>query len=556
MAPLTDEEWADVVSHELPKTSDPVIQKFLQSRNALIAEEQKHRSDYSFRQALSPISKKACDIVSRICREERGTNNATVPRATTKSWQIIRRMPKGALLRAHCHALVDIDHLIDATMGTAGMHISCTDGHLATEATRKEGCIRIQFRGKADSETCSLWTNDYKPGSFIPLTKAAGSFPEGGKEGFVEFLKGRCRISRQGRGSGDILAAFSRSSELIGGMLYYEPIWRAFLQRLASNLVQDGIHWAELRLTFPLAYYREGSERPDRDYDHMFHVIGEEVAKFRATDLGKSFQGLRIIWSARRGQDPRSIIEDADNCIATKLLRPDLVAGYDLADSVNYESSPVDLLPALFWFRKQCALERVQIPFFFRAGGYLDDDGDNGNGSDSDSSLFDALLLGARRIGNAPSLYRHPRLIEAVKDKRILVETCPTLDEILDPTPGSIKFHPLPALLAQGVPCALCYDHSEILSEHGGGPRMTNVFWHVLHARDGLGLAGLGSLAENSVRWATFEDQDAEAWVRDIRAASVGAGIKAARLQKWAVEWERFCLWIVTEYGDAYGAEQ
>ncbi len=33
----------------------------------------------------------------------------------------------------------------------------------------------------------------------------------------------------------------------------------------------------------------------------------------------------------------------------------------------------------------------------------------------------------------------------------------------------------------------------------------------------------------------------------------MGAGLKAARLQQWAVEWERFCLWVVTEYGDAYG---
>ncbi|KAK4241647.1 adenosine deaminase CECR1-A [Achaetomium macrosporum] len=555
MALLTDEEWADFVAHELPKTSDPVIQKFLQSRNALIAEERKHRSDYSFRQALSPISKKACDIVSRICRKERGTNNATVPRETTKSWQIIWRMPKGALLRAHCHSLVDMDHLIDAMMDTPGMHISCTDGHLATEATRKEGGLCIRFRGKADSEDCSLWANDYKPGSFIPLAKAADSFPGGGRRGFVEFLKARCRISRQDHNLGDIWAAVSRSSEVIGGMLCYEPIWRAFLQRLASNLVQDGIPWVELRLTLPLTYYREGSEIPDPDYDHMFQAIEEEVAKFRATDLGKPFQGLRIIWSARRSQDRRSIIEDADNCIATKLLRPHLVAGYDLGGSLNSGRPLVDLLPELFWFRKQCALEGVQIPFFLRAGGYLDD-GD-GDGGGADGGVFNAVLLGTRRIGNASSLYRHPRLIDAVKDKRILVETCPTPDGILHSTSDSIACHPLPVLLAQGVPCALCDDDSEILLGQGGGWRMTNVFWQVLHAWDSVSLAGLGSLAENSVRWAAFEDQDAEAWARDIRAASVGAGIKAARLQQWAVEWERFCLWIVTEYGDdAYGAEQ
>jgi len=44
MAPISDEEWADLVAHELPKTSDPVIQHYLESRRALIAEEQKHRS--------------------------------------------------------------------------------------------------------------------------------------------------------------------------------------------------------------------------------------------------------------------------------------------------------------------------------------------------------------------------------------------------------------------------------------------------------------------------------------------------------------------------------
>jgi adenosine deaminase CECR1 len=49
MAPVTDEEWADLVAHEIPKTSDPVIQHYLESRRALIAEEQKHRSGTAIR---------------------------------------------------------------------------------------------------------------------------------------------------------------------------------------------------------------------------------------------------------------------------------------------------------------------------------------------------------------------------------------------------------------------------------------------------------------------------------------------------------------------------
>jgi adenosine deaminase CECR1 len=44
MAPITDDEWADLVAHELPNTADSVIQSYLESRRALMDQEQKHRS--------------------------------------------------------------------------------------------------------------------------------------------------------------------------------------------------------------------------------------------------------------------------------------------------------------------------------------------------------------------------------------------------------------------------------------------------------------------------------------------------------------------------------
>lgn len=81
---------------------------------------------------------------------------------------------------------------------------------------------------------------------------------------------------------------------------------------------------------------------------------------------------------------------------------------------------------------------------------------------------------------------------------------------------------------------------------------MSHDFWQALQGWDNLGLAGLGSLAENSVRWSAFEDQDTAQWTNGIRQASLGNGIKAQRLKEWQVEWEEFCLWIVTEYGDEF----
>lgn len=44
---------------------------------------------------------------------------------TTKLWQIVKRMPKGALLHAHLDAMVDLDYLFDLLLSTPGMHIYC-----------------------------------------------------------------------------------------------------------------------------------------------------------------------------------------------------------------------------------------------------------------------------------------------------------------------------------------------------------------------------------------------------------------------------------------------
>ena len=171
--------------------------------------------------------------MSRIRDEEKG---ATDPKEVTKSWQLIRRLPKGALLRAHCHSLVDLDHLLEAALRTPGMHISCPDGHLATEERRRHGGLRIQYRSKADSEGCSPWAHDYNPETCVPLAEAADKYPEGGREGFIEWIKGRCLAETSESGSG-----------ILSGVLYYEPIWRASLRRLITSLVEDGIRWLELR---------------------------------------------------------------------------------------------------------------------------------------------------------------------------------------------------------------------------------------------------------------------------------------------------------------------
>ncbi|KAK4452407.1 hypothetical protein QBC34DRAFT_377412 [Podospora aff. communis PSN243] len=569
--PLTDSDW-ELFSSELPSPSSPIISKYLSSRNALKSEELKHRSDHSFRSNLSPIARRACDIVSRIRDEEKadiwnsdleenlvsgGEGGPVFPGMMfslakglmegTKLWRIVRRMPKGSLLHAHLDAMVDLEYLIDLTLSTPGMHISSSLA-LSNPSALVNADLSIRFRNPTP-EGPSIWSPSYQAETFVPLVAAADSYPAGGRPRFIAWLKSRCVLSprdavEQHHGQAAIWRKFAGCFMVLGTMIHYEPIWRGFLSRLMSLLVADGVYWVELRFTWPLNYCRTGSEVPETDYNHIFQVIEEETARFQATEEGRRFWGLRIIWTSLRNRDSRSIVESMDHCIATKLAWPNLVAGYDLVGPEDAGRPLADLLPELFWFRKQCAVEGVEIPFFFHAGETL------GDGDSTDDNLYDALLLGTRRIGHGFSLYKHPRLVDAVRDRRILIESCPISNEILRLT-GSIMHHPLPALLARGVPCALCNDDPAILGQDTAG--MTHDFWQTLQGWDNLGLAGLGSLAENSVRWSVFEDQDSETWLKDIRSASIGGGVKAKRLQEWAVEWEQFCLWIVTEYGEKYG---
>lgn len=227
-------------------------------------------------------------------------------------------------------------------------------------------------------------------------------------------------------------------------------------------------------------------------------------------------------------------------CIDLKEQFPNLICGYDLVGQEDLGRPLADLVPELFWFRKSCAEAGLTIPFFFHAGETL------GDGDCVDENLFDAILLGTRRIGHGFSLYKHPLLIDMVKDKKILIESCPVSNEVLRLC-GSIMSHPLPALLARGVPCSLCNDDPTILGQ--GAVGMSHDFWQALQGWENLGLAGLGSLAENSVRWASFEDLEQGEWSKDVKDGAMGKRVRAQRLKEWMGKWEKFCAWVVDEFG-------
>lgn len=482
----------------------------------------------------------------------------------TKLWRIVRAMPKGALLHAHCSATIDFDNLFPVLLETPGMHILGSASHLATSEARESAPFWIGYKATAQA-TSDIWSEDYDVGAPVLLVHAADTFPNGGRNGFNQWLRSRVTVTleeatEQKHGIDHIWRKFGLSFTTLSMLIQYEPIWRAFLRQLMSAMAKDNVRWLELRSGpfairrrvlnavskelvdhfINISFYKEGSETPEESLDPLFVALDEEIQKFKATDSGKNFWGLRMIWTSMRGLPTEQLLDDMNKCIAIKLKFPHLIAGYDVAGPEDLGRPLKDLIPELVWFREQCNVNDVDIPFFFHAGETLS------TGGETDRNLFDAILMGTRRIGHGFSLYKHPTLIDMVRDKAILIESCPISNEVLRYC-SSILSHPLPALLARGIACALSNDDPTILDSVG----LSSDFWQALQGWESLGLAGLGSLAESSIRWAAFTDQNDEDWQSDVKSGQLGNGLKAQKLREWKADWERFCQWIVDEFEEA-----
>ena len=464
----------------------------------------------------------------------------------TDLWRVVEKMPKGSLLHAHMEAMFDIDFLLEQAFLTPGIHISSPHA-LLTRRDYEEAPISFRYSSQPAEEAKakpSIWAADYEPSSLIPIQLAAISCPNGGEAGFRTWLKSRCVIMPEHsfthyHGVDAIWLIFQRIFVLIKTLFAYEPILRNCLRRLLRQLVGDGIRYVDFRIGFHFEYRRLGSDDPDEDYIDFCRVFKEEVDRFTATEEGQAFYGARIIWTTMRRLPNGTIFDSMNQCIRAKKVYPELICGFDLAGQEDQGRPLVDVFPILLWFQEHCKEEGLAIPFFFHAGECL------GDGDATDHNLFDAIMLGTRRIGHGFSLYKHPLLIDLAKEKKILVECCPISNEILR-LASSIKCHPLPALLSRGVSVSLSNDDPAVLGHGRNG--LTHDFWQALQGLENMGIEGLAMMVENSIRWSCYEDQTAAEWTDEIRKGSMGYGLKAARLREWYADFEMFCAWIVSEF--------
>ena len=140
----------------------------------------------------------------------------------------------------------------------------------------------------------------------------------------------------------------------------------------------------------------DGEENvPHRVWVQMFDRIVKEVkAHLEAQGRGDEFVGAKIIYSTMRELSREELEWYLADCLAMKQEFPHLVAGFDLVGHEDTLKPLIEFIEPLTNFVEKQKELGLDIPFMFHAGETL------GDGSIADMNLYDAILLGTKRIGH------------------------------------------------------------------------------------------------------------------------------------------------------------
>ncbi|KAF8511122.1 hypothetical protein BU17DRAFT_54841 [Hysterangium stoloniferum] len=512
------------------------LEAYMASRADLLTKERSLRRDHIYKANMSATEAKAEEIVRRLRKEEADTIwsaiNEDIPHPFPgmeflTGMPVIKMMPKGAMLHAHLDATVDVSLVLKIALEHPAIHVRSSTYLSVDEATRQ----LPEFRALPVSEygtSADIASSTYVPDSWIPFKEARQACSLG-IEAFDQWVIQAMTISpteayKTHSTVTKIWQKFTSTFLVSEGMLRYTPIWEQYIREFFLSSIRDGIMYMEPRISFwqktMINAKGEQSATHEEWLDIFERVIQQVKSELKAQGREDEFFGARIIYTTLRFITPEELEWYLDDCIMLKQKYPHLIAGFDLVGDENVLQPLTYYLKPLLRFQEKQAELGIDIPFIFHAGETL------GDGNHVDDNLFDAILLGTKRIGHGFSLAKHPLLMQMCREKGIALEICPISNEILRLT-SSIPMHPLPTILNNGIPVALSPDDPAVF----GNLDLSYDFYQVLVASEVTGLITLAVAARDSLEFSTLEKSEKE------RALAV-----------WEKRWAAFVESICSEF--------
>ncbi|THU77915.1 adenosine deaminase-related growth [Dendrothele bispora CBS 962.96] len=521
---------------------------YMKRREELIALDRALRADH-IRDPLSPTEAKADNVIRELRTKEASTIwNADYPSIPhpfpgmefltgrsiiekTKIFKILSKMPKGAILHSHFDAMGNPAEILKLVLEQSAMHVCCSSPLNSSNLKSilpKFKCLPPEEYPK---ETVSLTDDNYTCNSWISANSAREMFdPElGGPGGFDRWVIAAMTINpTEAYGTHNtikkIWQKLATTFHLYEPMIHYEPIIREYFRQIILSAIEDGISYLEIRMNLPYRCLANDCKRFLSDHEIfriIDHVLNDIKAELKQQGREDEFIGAKVIIATLRWISMENLEERLQNCITLKKEFPHLVAGFDLvgheddADQGYPLSHYAEMLLKFPEMQKKAGVD--EIPFIFHAGETF------GDGTKADGNLYDAILLGTKRIGHGFSLLKHPKLMEICRERDIAIEVCPISNEVLRLT-SSINSHPVPALFNHGLRVALSSDDPSMWGCMG----LTYDFYQVLVSSELTGIIQLGEVAKDSIKYSMLSSEE-----------------KERALLAWQRRWERFLEYVL-----------
>ncbi|XP_026672252.1 adenosine deaminase 2-like [Ceratina calcarata] len=403
----------------------------------------------------------------------------------SKVFQLIRHMPKGAVLHSHDTALVSSDYIYYNVTFRNDLY-----------ACIEKDTVELRFFRVPDN-SCS-WE----------LLKDIRRDPTRGEivnDMIRKRMSMRCddptssypNVDRAWHKFIDIFA-------FVGPLLTYRPVYEDYFLEALNQLYEDNVMYLELRSTLPTLYDFDATTKyKPRDLVGIYRNLTR-----RFKEMHPDFVGAKLIYAPRRSDTYEDTRDHVRIMSEIKELYPDFVAGFDLVGQEDKGHTLEEFADLLREVGKR------NISFFFHAGET------NWLGAPTDENLVDAILLNTRRIGHGYALASHPFLMELVKRMDIAIEVNPISNQVLKLV-DDLRNHAARSLFAEGYAVVVSNDDPSFWGARALSYDFYEAFMALMSSH--ADLKSLKQLALNSFIYSSLGDDE-----------------KQKAIDRWQGKWQKY----------------
>lgn len=380
--------------------------------------------------------------------------------------EIIKRMPKGGVLHVHGFAMGDLLWLVKHATYLPNCYI-----YQGNEEPPRKGTLRILTEPPGDG-----WH------LVSELRKAAEEV-----ERFDEELYKSVTLGEEDLNQPDIWAEFRKCFARSLGMLRDEEIWDGYCRKMLRDLIDENVQYLETR-----------GGVGDQE---IIEEIQKDHPEFK----------VKYIVPFGRSASRERIAQGLNHALDLRAADPDLFIGIDLVEEEDKEHTNLFFINEFLDARCKAEQRNITLPLYIHSG--------ESNWMENEN-ILDAILLDAKRIGHGIALFKHPLLMQIVKERDIAIEVCPISNQVLGYV-ADLRNHPAVLYINSGLPVVICPDDPSIWK-----CTFSYDFYAAFMAW-GLDLKCLKQLAMNSLIYSAMDPEE-----------------KERALEYWREEWAKFITWL------------